>query len=363
MIALRISIFLAILCWCRGADTPSNVAPSGNREPAPSSVKGGTREAVRLEIGSGITLSGVLTLPSSDGPHPAVVLLSGLVKGEQALAESLVNAGVAVLSFDARGTGGSTGTSHSWMPDIKANDALAWIRWLGTRHGIDPKRIGMIGHSQGGVAGAIAAGREPDRIAFLVLLAAVGVPVVEWQLRFIADQGQAMGLESATATKFFELQRDLYRHVAGAKDNAAAMKVARETMTSHLAGFTPEERQRMRLDERAIDGMVRQAGEPWFREFLSFDPRPAFRSVKCPVLALHGSGDLQLASKENLESIAAALKAGGNRRVRTIELPGLDHEFRNRPSEPIREPRPDQPPVDPAAVTAVCDWIRDQTRR
>jgi len=119
----------------------------------------------------------------------------------------------------------------------------------------------------------------------------------------------------------------------------------------------------MGLNERAIDGVVRQAGEPWFREFLSFDPRPAFRSVKCPVLALHGSGDLQLASKENLESIAAALKAGGNRRVRTIELPGLDHEFRNRPSEPIRETRPDQPPVDLAAVTAVCDWIRDQTRR
>jgi uncharacterized protein len=361
MDALRISILLAILSCPLGADTPATILPSGNLEPTKSSGSAG--EEVRLENGPGVTLSGILTVPSGAGPHPAVVLLSGLREGERALTEHLANAGVAVLTFDARGSGKSSGTFLSWMPDTTAVDALAWIRWLGTRPGIDPKRIGLVGHSQGGVAAGIAAGREPERIAFVVLLAAVGVPVDEWQLHQMADRGRALGLDAAVVAKCVELQHDLFRHVVGVKDNAAALKIAQETATRHLAGFTPEERQQLELNDEVIKGMIKQAGEPWFREFLAYDPRPAFRKVKCPVLALHGSSDIQVAAKENLEGIAAALKDGGNLRVKTIELPGLDHEFRTRAAGSIREPSPDQQPLAATALTAVCDWIREQTRR
>ena len=105
------------------------------------------------------------------------------------------------------------------------------------------------------------------------------------------------------------------------KDPAAAEKRLQEELSKSL---TEEEKKK---SEQTIAVQIKLANTPWFRYFLTLDPRPALRKVKCPVLALNGENDLQVPANENLREIEAALKAGGNNNVTIVRLPKLNHLF------------------------------------
>lgn len=306
----------------------------------------------------GATLKGKLMLPAGAGPHPAVVLQSGLGAGDRVVGEHLARVGIAVLEVEepliSRGF---------WTPNAFAEDALVAVRWLKVHSKIDPKKIGLIGHSQRGVAATMAAGDQPADIAFVVLLAAIGVPVEEWHVRQISDQTRAVGADEDLLAKIVALWRELIPRVIAATDPEQAKKIAHEIVTRHFAGFTAEQREAHGLDEKMAKQIEETIASSAFREYLTFDPRPFFRRVKCPVLALNGSLDLQVSAKDNLVAIAASLKMGGNERVKTVEFPGLDHFFQTVPPRGGEAKSPLAESISPAVLKAVSDWIAEQTRR
>ena len=170
--------------------------------------------------------------------------------------------------------------------------------------------------------------RSPE-VAFLVLLAENGLPgdsILKMQGRLIA---QAAGTPAEVIELSARAQTRMFAAIAEGGDSAAVQARLRQIGAEVLAQLTEEQRRAAQITPASMEANIRQVSGPWFRYFLAYDPRPTLRRVRVPVLALNGSLDLQVPPKEDLAAIAAALREGGNRDVRTIEFPGLNHLFQN----------------------------------
>ena len=357
------------LVFKRLAQAPKLSRPQEPRPPFPYAVE----EAAFAGGGEGVTLAGTLTLPRGAGPHPAVVLLSGsgpqdrdeAIMGHRpflVLADHLTRQGIAVLRYDDRGVGGSTGSFATATHEDFTADALAAVSWLTTRTEIDPKRIGLVGHSEGGLVAPLAAVRRPDDIAFLVLLAGVGVPVEELLVRQGQDIARVMGADPDALRKSAESQRAVFALLKEGHDQPELERKLHELFQSQLAGLTEGQRQALGLSDAMLEGQLQMVLTPWFRKLLGYDPRPTLRQVKCPVLALNGEKDLQVAAKDNLGAIREALMEGGNGAVTTRELPGLNHLFQTCTTGAIAEYGQIEETFAPAALEKVSGWIRKQAR-
>ncbi len=358
------------LIFKRVAQAPQVRRPQEPKKPYPYA-----EEEVTIEnAAAGIKLAGTLTSPTGAGPHPAVVLLTGsgpqdrdeALMGHRpflVLADHLTRAGIAVLRCDDRGVGKSTGDFVKSTHLDFVDDALAAVAWLKTRKEVDPRRIGLLGHSEGGVVAPLAAVKQPADIAFLVLLAGVGVPVDELLVRQGTDLGRVMGASTEMLAKNAAAQRTLFPLLKQAADSAAAEKISREVMARELAEYTPAQRQAMGLSEATVESQSKMAASPWFRQLLTYDPAGTLRAVRCPVLAINGGKDLQVAAQENLAAIRDALTAGGNTHVKTVEFPGLNHLFQSCTTGAVNEYGRIEETIAPAVLALVTDWILEQTRR
>ena len=200
----------------RLAKAPVYARPQDPKKPYPY-----LEEEVTLENKpAGVKLAGTLTLPKGKGPFPAVVLITGSGPQDRdesllghrpflVLADHLTRNGIAVLRCDDRGVGGSTGnTSTSTTADF-ADDALVGVAFLKARPEIDGKKIGLIGHSEGGVAAPIAATKSTD-VAFIVLLAGTGLPGEEILYRQAELILKAAKADEATIRKQRAMQERMF---------------------------------------------------------------------------------------------------------------------------------------------------------
>jgi pimeloyl-ACP methyl ester carboxylesterase len=319
---------------------------------------------------AGITISGTITLPEGAGPFPAVLLITGSGAQDRdesifehkpflVLADYLTRQGIAVLRCDDRGMGGTTGNLGDSTTAELAQDALAGVTFLKERKEIDPLQIGLIGHSEGGIIAPLAATQSKD-IAFIVLLAGTGLTGEE----ILYMQGEllsrAMGV---TEEKIQESRIDQERIYAVLKQNMDVESMEKELRRMYEQAMTKlseEERKEEEVLEAGLEAQLKQVLSPWFRYFLTYDPRPALQRVKCPVLALNGEKDLQVPPKENLAEIAKALKKGGNRDVTTLELPGLNHLFQTAETGATNEYGKIEETFAPSALKILGDWIRER---
>ena len=321
---------------------------------------------------AGVGLTGTLTLPTGKGPFPAVILITGsgaqdrdeTILGHKpflVLADYLTRRGVAVLRVDDRGVGGSTGSTKTSTSDDFAGDALSGLAFLKGRTEIDVKKIGLCGHSEGGLIAPIAAARSKD-VAFIVLMAGTGLPgseILETQGQLILKAG---GASESEMKKERDLQKRLIEIITTEKDEKAAQAKLRGAWKEIVAAMPESERKALdasggSLDEAAIEGV----NNAWFRYFLTYDPRSTLRTVRCPVLAVNGEKDLQVSAKENLAEIAKALTAGGNANVKTVELPGLNHLFQPCKIGSPSEYGSIETTIAPEALKTIGDWIVLQT--
>lgn len=321
---------------------------------------------------AGVELAGTLTLPHSGTPTPAVILISGsgpqdrneTVMGHRpflVLADYLTRKGIAVLRTDDRGVGGSTGnTSQATTRDF-ARDVLCGIRYLQSRKEIDPKRIGLVGHSEGGVVAPLVASESSD-VAFIVLMAGTGLTGEEILVKQAGLMGRAAGRSEKEIARNREAQLAMIAIVKAEADPDIAKEKLWNLIHERVAEMTDEEKAREGVNQAFLEGQVRMLLSPWLRYFLTYDPTTALRKVRCPVLALNGSLDLQVPPKEDLEAIAKALREGGNTDFKTVELPGLNHLFQNARTGAVSEYSQIEETIAPRALELIAGWILKHTQ-
>ena len=303
---------------------------------------------------AGNVLAGTLTIPPGKGPFPAVLLISGSGPNDRdetvfghkpflVLSDYLTRKGIVVLRADKRGIGKSTGDlAHATTADF-ATDAEAGVQYLKTRAEADPRRIGLIGHSEGGTVAPMLAAGDPG-VRFIVLMAGPGVPGDQ----IIVEQGrlieEAAGATKEKAAQDADKQRELFALVEKEKDDAVLGKELREK----LAGRVPDAQ---------IDVAIQQLTSPWMRYTLTYDPATALRKVACPVLALNGEKDLQVSAAQNLPAIKKALEEGGNKQIEIDEMPGLNHLFQTAKTGSPTEYAQIEETISPVALDKVASWI------
>ncbi len=266
------------------------------------------------------------------------------------LSDHLTRQGIAVLRVDDRGVGGSSAGPAGATTDDLVEDVLAGVAFLKSRPGIDAARIGLIGHSEGGLIAPLASVRSRG-IAFLVLLGAPGLPgeqivLAQSALLLKADGAGAEQIAAARAinTRVFGIVKE-------EKDPAAAEKRIRQELAS-VPGMAPGE----------VDAQVRAVLSPWFRFFLTYDPRPTLARVTAPVLALWGERDLQVPARENLDAVRDALDKAGHKNHTLRVLPGLNHLFQACTTGAVGEYAAIEQTFSPGALDTISGWILAQGR-
>jgi fermentation-respiration switch protein FrsA (DUF1100 family) len=320
---------------------------------------------------SGVILGGTLTVPPGTGPFPAAVLIAGSGPNDRdetilghkpfwILADSLTRRSLAVLRYDKRGIGQSKGSYATATSQDFAADAQAAAAWLRTAPSVDARKVGLIGHSEGGLIAPLVAVQDPST-AFIVLLAGTGVPGD----RILSEQsaliGNAMGMPAADITRNQAAQNELFGLFKEEKDPAVARTKAAASLRWMLAAMPLDKRKAVGAPEAFIQTQLSALASPWMRYFITYDPAPTLKQVRCPVLALDGSLDLQVPPEENLAAISAALKAGGNTDVTTQELPGLNHLFQTAKTGSPSEYAQIDETLAPVVSTTIGDWILAHT--
>jgi pimeloyl-ACP methyl ester carboxylesterase len=318
-----------------------------------------------------VTLAGTLTVPRGDGPFPAVVLISGsgaqdrdeTILGHKpflVLADALTRRGVAVLRVDDRGVGGSSGATMASTSEDFTGDVLAEVAALKARPEVNPRKIGLIGHSEGGLIAAMVASRSGD-VAFIVLMAGPGLPGEQ----ILRRQGElitrAMGADDREVQRQQDLQRRLLDIIKAEPDPKRVEERIRAALKESVTALTDDEKKQAGALTAAAKAQVQLAASPWLRFYLTYDPRPVLENVRCPVLALIGEKDLQVAPRENLDAIAGALRAGGNGQFQVRELPGLNHLFQTCRTGSVTEYGTIEETLAPVALKAIGDWVMEQT--
>lgn len=354
------------LTMVRGADAAMVLRrPQHPRPPYPY-----RSEEVFVESVPGVRLAGTLTLPAGDGPHPAVLLVSGSGAQDRdetllshkpflVLADHLTRAGIAVLRLDDRGTARSTGSFAGATSDDFAQDAAAAVRWLRARPEIGGDRVGIIGHSEGGLVAPLVASRDPE-VAFLVLLAGPGIPAPELMVMQGALISRAGGDPEREIERTSALQRQMFAAIAQTADSAALRDTLQAIGRRFQATLTPEERAMPDASDATLAAAINTMVSPWYRWFMRHDPAPALRATRVPVLALNGALDLQVPADENLAGIERALRAGGNRDVTVEKLPGLNHLFQTARTGAPSEYGEIEETVAPAVLQRVTAWILER---
>ncbi|TAL65278.1 MAG: alpha/beta fold hydrolase [Bacteroidetes bacterium] len=313
-----------------------------------------------------IKLAGTITIPAGKGPFPAVILITG--SGPQnrneelmghkpflVIADFLSRNGIAVLRYDDRGVGKSQGSQLNVTSADLATDAEAAFNFLTNYTKVDPERIGLMGHSEGGLIAPIVAVSNPG-IAFIVSLAGPGVTGQQIIIRQLQEISRFSGEKENKIREATETNKKLYAVLRKEKDNKKAevkiLAIYREILVKKKT--SKEDTQKAVSQLKTTFGADKYT---WFRYFIMTNPVVFWKKVKCPVLALNGEKDLQVAAAENLPAIEKALKSSGNKSVKTMKLVGLNHLFQHCKTGLPSEYANIEETFSPEALKIINDWI------
>ena len=308
---------------------------------------------------AGINLAATLTLPENVKKAPAVILISGSgpqnrdseILGHKPfllLSDYLTRNGFAVLRFDERGVGESEGTFSTATSYDFADDVESFFNYLETRKDIDSENIGLIGHSEGGSVAPIIAARNKN-VAFIVLMAGAGVQGSDLLLSQKKAMQQELGVDEETIEKAQKQLGKAYQMIVNSTEN-------NEAFQQKLTTYLDENFDEVQTHQQA-QKLAQQLTSPWMYNFIRYNPKPSLKKVKCPVLAINGSNDLQVPSKENLTSIETILTNNGNKKVTTREIKNLNHLFQESKTGLPNEYAEIEQTISPVALRIISDWL------
>ena len=341
---------------------------------SPTAVLPYRQEEVSFKNGD-VTLAGTLTLPQQGAAFPAVVLISGSGAQDRdedilgfepfrLIADHLTRNGVAVLRYDDRGVGGSSGDLTQATSEDLAGDVLAGVALLKARSDIDAGHIGLLGHSEGGMIAPIAAARSSD-VAFIVLMSGPALPgqvILRQQLTDIMKVGGAT--QDAIDKALAEQERTLAAVRTGQGWDQLVAGWKRDARTQMDA--MPEDQRKALGDlDKAADAAAqaqRQAVDtPWFKFFLSYDPAAALAQVKVPILALYGGKDSQVAADANEQALRSAVAKSSNTGLTTKIFPNANHLYQEATTGSPSEYGGLKKEFVPGFLDFVTQWIKKTT--
>lgn len=356
-----------------GTDRPQHPVPPYPYTEREITVERTERDAAGTD--THFTLAGTLTIPAEaefgPGPHPAVILITGSGAQDRdetifrhkpflVVADHLTRRGVAVLRLDDRGVGGSSGAGPHVTTSHFAADIAEAARVLGRQPGIDARRIGLVGHSEGGTVAPMVAAEHPDRIAFIALLAGTGVPGRD----LMAAQFRAVYVASGAQPDYIDRASAAHRAMIAAFDDPSSSDDQRRAAVRRLAmiqaNLDPDKPAPPQV-EKAIAAAERagaaQFESAWMREFLAVDPAPIAARVRCPVLIMNGGMDTQVLAAQNVPPLLSALLHAGNNDVTVRILPRCNHLFQEcETGSPDEYGRIEQT-MSPEALECLAGWV------
>lgn len=305
-----------------------------------------------------INLAGTLTLPKKQGQFPVVVLLSGsgpqdrnsFILGHKPfllLADELTKSGVGVLRFDERGVGESEGRFQDAELSNFIGDVTSALDFLKTRTEVDKEKIGLLGHSIGGIIAPLVAVQED--IAFMVLLAAPAIEGDKLLLKQRADFLKLRGLNDAQIEKSNDIFVKTYEFILSTDSEDDEFK---KELTDFLSANYAEV-----MMEKELMVMVEQLTSKETLILLKNKPSNYLSQIDCPVLAINGDKDFQVSSKENLAAIELEIKKGGNTNIETKEFEGLNHLFQESETGDSTEYGIIEQTMSPQVLEYIKEWL------
>lgn len=323
-----------------------------------------TEDVLFKNTTANISLAGTLSLPKNVGKFPAVILISG--SGPQnrdeelfehkaflVIADHLTKNGIAVLRVDDRGVGKSQGDFQKATIEDFTSDVESALAYLKTRKEIDSKKIGLVGHSEGGIIAPSIAAKTSD-VDFIIMLAGPGIPGYELMLLQKAKIESQMGLPAAAVEQSQILIKGAYEMVLSAKTQDADL---RNNLNAYFKAKLGDQ-----IPEGQLNTIVNQLMNPWFIGLLKYNPSQVLEKVKCPVLALNGGKDLQVPAEENLAGIKTALTKSGNTNVTVKEYPTLNHLFQECKTCLVSEYADLEETFSPMVLEEMTKWILTQVQ-
>ncbi len=343
-----------------------------NRPQTPQKPYPYNEEEITFENKSAnITLAGSFSYPKGEGKYPAVVMVTGSGAQDRdetifshkpfaVIADYFARNGIATLRFDDRGVGKSKGNFASATSEDFATDALAAVEYLKTRKEADQNKIGIAGHSEGGLIAPLVAVNSSD-VDFIILLAGTGLPGKDILLMQTELISAAEGQKETITKKYVRFAEKVYDVINKEENNSLAADEIKKIYNEYLTTLTEEEKAALINSQEIFESNLKAITSLWFRFFLKYDPRPTLENVIIPVLALNGEKDLQVPSKINLSEIEKALKNGGNKNYKIIELPGLNHLFQNCKTGAVSKYGQIEETFSPVVLKIMKDWIWEVT--
>lgn len=334
--------------------------PQEPKEPFPYVVK----EIKFRNKKDSIQLAGTLTLPSEKGHFPAVILISGSGPQDRneeifghkpflVISDYLTRSGIAVLRFDDRGVGESGGDFSTATTSVFASDVKAALDYLKTRKEIDQEKIGLIGHSEGGIIAPMVA-NETGNVDFVVLLAGPALRGAELMLLQKKILEEKSGVNPIAVAKSQEIFKGAYDIILNSEEsNSEINKELRDYFSNQLGAA---------VNANQIDAIVAQITSPWMLSFIRYDPAPALEKLKVPVLAIFGENDFQVPPKINSEKMKEALEKGKNEDFSVVVLDDLNHLFQESETGLLNEYAEIEQTFSPEALEIIAEWIEKQTK-
>lgn len=317
-----------------------------------------------------VSLSGTLTLPDSTGIFPAIILIAGSGPNDRdetifghkpfyLLSDYLTRNGFAVLRYDKRGVGKSTGDySKATISDF-VTDASNALEYLKSRKEIDSSKIGMLGHSEGGIIAPMVASKSSD-VKFLVLLAAPGTKGIEIVLDQNENSLKHQGIEPETINRLQLTNREIFESLlvwTGSENDRTALRDRLSYLWEQLPILIKLKLEKEPYLRAQFNAMI----TPGYRSFLATDPKDYLSLVSCPVLAINGENDVQVPALKNLEAIKHHIQKGGNYKVETKSYPMLNHLFQESiTGQPDEYAKIDQT-ISPQVLSDITNWIKSKT--
>lgn len=311
-----------------------------------------------------VQLAGTLTLPDTESPSPAVILIHGSGPNDRngtgmgtfhLLADQLTRQGIAVLRYDKRGVGESTGDYGQSTTLDFASDTKAGVDYLKSDSRINPDYIGLIGHSEGGVIAPMVASGSDD-VAFMVLMAGLGQTFGEAAAYMRTDYARSIGKTESEARVMHAWYSQFYDLASAENDTTKRQQIIHEAYKN----LSDTDKEVLGWNEDDITREVKGTYWIWLHEALKLEPQKYLSESACPTLAITGEKDRQTNPKENLPIIGKSLKDGLCKDYSVVEMPGLNHLFQTAETGAISEYEKIPEIIAPMALQTISEWITER---